>query len=42
LNDLANPDDDELQYFSRQAWTFLCAFVIPFEGVLYLLCGKVR
>jgi hypothetical protein len=42
LNDLANAEDYELQYFSRRAWMFLCLFVVPFGGILYLLRGKAR
>lgn len=42
LADLAQAEDWELRYFTRQAWTFFILLCIPFGGLTYLRAGKIR
>ena len=42
LADIAQTDDRQFRYFTRQGWIALTIFVIPFGGVVYLLYGRDR
>lgn len=42
LEDIAQAEEWEVRYFSKQVWTFIIFFWIPLGGILYMMVGRER